>query len=308
MALGSKNATIHALLHTLIEAGQPCWLSIEGNKADGTTHNLPLWNGLPAKVNTTWVTQGFWPAALANSYLKQLGHGTTLTIKYKVSMDKSNNPATATVFPDRIYTIKAAVPLPELIVDTSDLRLSGLNILIEGTTLPWIRTGNDPVGTSAERPASGGVPPYTYESSHPNIASVDAQGTVKSQSNGKATISVRDSAGQSKSYDAYITNVVFYIGNYEQFIPQYRVPEWILSRGAQTIPLADLRDTHTDFINLYYSRRQPRKTYMTGQIPLSPGTVTQWGVDFDIDNGPANFYAQPNSPPPASSTQPFPLP
>ena len=33
MLLGSKNATIHALLHTLIEAGQPCWLSLEGKKA-----------------------------------------------------------------------------------------------------------------------------------------------------------------------------------------------------------------------------------------------------------------------------------
>ena len=107
MALGSSNATIHALLHTLIEAGQPCWLSLEGKKADGTAHNLTRWNGLPYQVNATWISQGFWPNALANSYLKQLGHGTTLTIKFKVSLDKSNNLATATVFPDRTYTIKA---------------------------------------------------------------------------------------------------------------------------------------------------------------------------------------------------------
>ena len=116
MALGSKNATIHALLHTLIEAGQPCWLSLEGNKADGTAHNLVLWNGLPAQVNATWISQGFWATALANSYLKQLGHGTALTIKFKVSLDKSNNLATATVFPDRTYTIKAL----ELVLPTLD--------------------------------------------------------------------------------------------------------------------------------------------------------------------------------------------
>jgi hypothetical protein len=114
MALGSNNATIHALLHTLIEAGQPCWLSLEGKKADGTAHNLTRWNGLPSQVNATWISQGFWPNALANSYLKQLGHGTTLTIKFKVSLDKSNNLATATVFPDRTYTIKAV----ELVVPT----------------------------------------------------------------------------------------------------------------------------------------------------------------------------------------------
>ena len=123
MALGSNNATIHALLHTLIEAGQPCWLSLEGKKADGTAHNLTRWNGLPYQVNATWISQGFWPNALDNSYLKQLGHGTTLTIKFKVSLDKSNNLATATVFPDRTYTIKAVelvVPTLDNVLDTGD--------------------------------------------------------------------------------------------------------------------------------------------------------------------------------------------
>ena len=129
MALGSKNATIHALLHTLIEAGQPCWLSLEGKKADGTAHNLVLWNGLPAQVNATWISQGFWPAALTNSYFKQLGHGTTLTIKFKVSLDKSNNLATAAVFPDRTYTIKAV----ELVVPTLDNVLdAGNKEVLEG--------------------------------------------------------------------------------------------------------------------------------------------------------------------------------
>ncbi|WP_339507683.1 hypothetical protein [Pseudomonas sp. RL_35y_Pfl2_P42] len=113
-ALGSKNATLHGLLHTLIEAGQQVWMSLEGQKADASPHNLTIWNGGDANVNATWVSQGFWPAALANSYLKELGHGTTLKIKYKVSMDKSDNPATATVFPDRTYSIKSI----ELVVPT----------------------------------------------------------------------------------------------------------------------------------------------------------------------------------------------
>ncbi|MHC8340431.1 Ig-like domain-containing protein [Pseudomonas sp. HLT2-19-2] len=107
IALNTKNATIHALLYTLIEADQPCWLSLEGKKPDGSAHNLALWNGLPAQTNANWIKQGYWPAALANSYLTQLGKGSTLTIKFKASLDKSNDPATATVFPDRTYTIKA---------------------------------------------------------------------------------------------------------------------------------------------------------------------------------------------------------
>lgn len=106
-ALGTQNATIHALLFTLIADGMPCWLSLEGKKADGTAHNLALWNGLPARVNPTWVSQGFWPEALVNSYLKQLGNGTSLIIKFAVSMNMSNVRATAVEFPDRVYTIKA---------------------------------------------------------------------------------------------------------------------------------------------------------------------------------------------------------
>ncbi len=115
-ALGTKNATIHALLHTLIEAEQPCWLRLEGKKADGTAHDLTLWAGLPARVNSTWINQGFWPQTLANSYLVQLGHGTTLTLKYLVALDKSNIETNAVKFPDRVYTIKSV----ELVVPTLD--------------------------------------------------------------------------------------------------------------------------------------------------------------------------------------------
>ncbi|VVP90073.1 hypothetical protein [Pseudomonas fluorescens] len=120
LALDNKNATIHALLHTLIEDGQPCWLSLEGKKANGAAHNLVLWNGLPARVNSTWIRQGFWPAALAINYLKQLGNETPLIVKFMVSMDKSNDPATATRFPDRSYTIKALELLVPTLVNVLD--------------------------------------------------------------------------------------------------------------------------------------------------------------------------------------------
>ncbi|MFJ4497050.1 hypothetical protein [Pseudomonas atacamensis] len=115
-AFDTKNATIHALLHTLIEAEQPCWLRLEGKKADGTAHDLTLWAGLPARVNSTWINQGFWPQTLANSYLVQLGHGTTLTLKYLVALDKRNIETNAVKFPDRVYTIKSV----ELVVPTLD--------------------------------------------------------------------------------------------------------------------------------------------------------------------------------------------
>lgn len=132
-ALGTKNATIHALLHTLIEAEQPCWLRLEGKKADGTAHDLTLWAGLPARVNSTWINQGFWPQTLANSYLVQLGHGTTLTLKYLVALDKSNIETNAVKFPDRVYTIKSV----ELVVPTLDrvLDSNGEEVLEGGWTV-----------------------------------------------------------------------------------------------------------------------------------------------------------------------------
>jgi hypothetical protein len=133
IALGTKNATIHALLHTLIEAGQPCWLSVEGKKPDGSAHNLALWNGLPAQTNDKWISQGYWPHALSNSYLKQLGHGTSLTIKYKVSLDKSNDPKTATVFADRKYTIKAVEQVVPTLVNVLDA--SGKEVSEAGQTI-----------------------------------------------------------------------------------------------------------------------------------------------------------------------------
>ncbi|OOG11112.1 Ig-like domain-containing protein [Pseudomonas sp. C9] len=150
-ALGTRNATLHALLWTLIDAGQPCWMSLEGKKANGTAHNLSLWNGLPAQVNTTWVTQGFWPHNVANSYLKELGSGTTLTVKFKASLDKSNVEATAVVFPDRQYTIKAVEDVKPAIT-TIKISASGADIpnggLIVATSV--VLTGTASKGEKVE--------------------------------------------------------------------------------------------------------------------------------------------------------------
>ncbi|QXE09886.1 MULTISPECIES: hypothetical protein [Pseudomonas] len=134
IALGAKNATIHALLWTLIADGMPCWLSLEGKKADGTAHNLVLWNGLLARVNPTWVSQGFWPQALVNSYLKQLGDGTSLIIKFAVSMDMSNVRATAVEFPDRAYMIKAVALVVPTIGNVNEDTATGKPVAGAGFT------------------------------------------------------------------------------------------------------------------------------------------------------------------------------
>ncbi|MFJ2326225.1 Ig-like domain-containing protein [Pseudomonas sp. NPDC087690] len=136
IALGTKNPTIHGLLWTLIDVGQHVWMSLEGKKADGSPHNLTVWSGGASYANATWVSQGFWPRTFANSYVKELGNDSTLTIKFKASLDKSNNAATATVFPDRTYTIRAVALVAPTITQALDSK--GVAIPQGGTTVDTI--------------------------------------------------------------------------------------------------------------------------------------------------------------------------
>lgn len=149
-ALGTNAATIHGLLWTLIEVGQQVWLTLEGKKADGSAHNLAVWNGGGHYVNATWVNQGFWPRTIANSYLKQLGNGSTLTLKFKAAFDQSNVEANAVVFPDRVYSIRSIALIAPTITSVKDL--SGWEIADNGYTVHNSVTvsGTAPAGQEVE--------------------------------------------------------------------------------------------------------------------------------------------------------------
>lgn len=107
--LKGKNATIHALTWTGMADKQACWMRVESFKANGTAHDLQLWNGLPAQTNPTWISQGQYVQTLLNNYVSALGDGKSLTLKFWVSLDGTNSFATATPFPDQIYTVEALV-------------------------------------------------------------------------------------------------------------------------------------------------------------------------------------------------------
>jgi len=298
-ALNGQNATIHALTWTGMVDGQPCWLKLLGFKADGSAHDLQLWNGLPARTNPNWISQGKYPQPVLNSYLAQLGDGRTLTVQFWVSEDKSNNFATAKKFPDQVYTIKAvedvklsissikglaggeeipegattsetlfamsgkAKPNATIYLRIDGVRQSGL-IAVDGnadwthntgTQIAGLRsytiegnydsgpvsapprtvnisqplsidnsvllldglaidsggyngtsTGDDAIGNSAVRQATGGSPPYTYKSSNV-LVTIDQTGYVKARFNGVATITVTDSRGAQVSYRVAAANV-----------------------------------------------------------------------------------------------------
>lgn len=65
-----------------------------------------------------------------------------------------------------------------------------------------------PSGTTVKRVPQGGQPPYTYTSSDPKIAHVDAEGLVSVRGKGDASITVTDASADSKSYQVSVTGVI----------------------------------------------------------------------------------------------------
>lgn len=92
-----------------------------------------------------------------------------------------------------------------LVIDTSDMRLTGMNFHIPAS-LDWVRRDN-PTGPAQKRVASGGTPPYRYTSSSADIATVDQTGLVNAYSPGTTSITVHDSSVpvQSKTYTCIST-------------------------------------------------------------------------------------------------------
>ncbi len=93
-----------------------------------------------------------------------------------------------------------------LVIDTSPAILNG--VLYHAWTAPPF----PPAGAYVDRPASGGVPPYSYTSANPAIATVDERGRVISAGNGLTTITVADSAGSTVTFTAIVSNVYQFFG------------------------------------------------------------------------------------------------
>ncbi|WP_283183519.1 hypothetical protein [Pseudomonas svalbardensis] len=201
---------------------QCVWLRYDGFAANGVAIFFEDRKGEPHSTLPGLIR----PAPI--EWLKTLKDRSVLNISFRVNFDGIVNTTTAVTFPLRTYTVKVT---PELIVDTTPLNLNGQNISIQGTGLPWISKGVDPVGTAADRSASGGTLPYKYESSDESIASVDNNGVVRSEGNGSATITVSDAAGQEKSFTVDTTNVIRMLHNP---IPSNfaQAKQWIISQGG----------------------------------------------------------------------------
>jgi hypothetical protein len=93
--------------------------------------------------------------------------------------------------------------------DTSAATLAGRVYLVPA--LPGVLPIMPP-GTTLQRAASGGTPPYRYASSNPAVAEVSISGETSVRGKGTAQISVSDASGQSLSYQVAVTGVIECIG------------------------------------------------------------------------------------------------
>lgn len=173
--------------------GQFVWLRYDGFNTQGVAISYV---DLRGEVNTS--EQGLTRLAPVE-WLKQLKGATEVKVTCKVNLDGKADEASAVTFPVCTYLVKSAPPLS---FDTRPMLLAGLSVKAN-----WPRTGFDSVGNTEARVATGGVPPFTYVSSNPGVASVTPDGKVTGNANGAATIRVTDQRGASLSCSVTVSNV-----------------------------------------------------------------------------------------------------
>ena len=199
--LGVTTATLRVGVWPLIAEGQPVWLSLSGTRNNGSLYSKVIWAAGGAKVNATWIMDGYRTNNLPMADLKLLMDSTFLTITFKAGLDGTQVEANAVTFGTTVYTVKA---VPDLLIDTSTMVLDGVH-LHQGSPAWWIVKGAPP-GASSTRRASGGIGTISYSSSNTSVATVDQNGTVISQSNGTAIITASDGRGERVSYTVQSSN------------------------------------------------------------------------------------------------------
>jgi len=103
--------------------------------------------------------------------------------------------------------VRTLTVVSDFLIDTSPVTLNGHNISIAGTSLRWTFSTWNPINTSITRVPTGGTPPYNYTTANSGIASVDANGLVRSEGNGTTRITVTDSENRSGGFEVHASNV-----------------------------------------------------------------------------------------------------
>lgn len=264
----------------LQQAGQCVWLRYDGFNSSGAPIFFDDLNGEPHN-DAQGLTRPLGQRLV--DWLKAFKHGTTVTITFRVNFARNSDLAMSVAFPVRTYMVKS---VSDLIVDVSPMTLSGQNVSIQGSGLDWSARSYDPPGSAATRSVSGGNGTYTWTSSRNDIASVDAAGTVRSEGNGTAIITVSDGEGQSKSFTVLTSNVTRVRVNFDKLNhPQIR--SWIASIGGTMLYPNQLISTFQMINNKYYVKGfwctgehvvLPETPYALRCIMASASSVFAWNI------------------------------
>ncbi|MGK9418883.1 hypothetical protein ACSSUR_22440 [Pseudomonas cedrina] len=102
----SGDATARVGIFPYIRRGQPVWLRLLGNTRNGAAHNITLLDGSNgAQVTDAWINQGFNQRTVFNTYLRDLGNDSLLTLQFAAALNGSTDETTAIRFPETHYKI-----------------------------------------------------------------------------------------------------------------------------------------------------------------------------------------------------------
>ncbi|WP_433860772.1 hypothetical protein [Pseudomonas thivervalensis] len=187
------------LTHVKDSAGQEI-----PDKGETTSTTLEL-SGEASKGKEIEVYDGSGASAVPKG--KALADATTglWTREISVSVGARRLYAKSLYHPTNVYSnVRTLTVMPEpLSIDTRDAILDQL--MFRADKFP----DRPPVGAFVERIPSGGVPPYIYTSSDPEVAELfsSSEPRVVSKHSGTATITVRDQMGASVSYRVITSKV-----------------------------------------------------------------------------------------------------
>ena len=88
IARAPNGVNVTILIWPFIAIGQKVWLSLEGQKADGSPHILTFWIATP--VNGLEISRGYLRKVADAAYLQQLADGCTLEVTFKVAFTGSD--------------------------------------------------------------------------------------------------------------------------------------------------------------------------------------------------------------------------
>lgn len=137
--IGDATATLGTW--SFIARDQPVWLRLLGNRSNGTASNIDLLNGGNGdRVTSEWLSLGQLSKPVPNSYLRDLGNYTQLTMQFKAALNNSTDESTAINFPLVVYSIRS-----KMILDTTTFTnyyLNGWHSLTPDTGVRRESNGN----------------------------------------------------------------------------------------------------------------------------------------------------------------------